>query len=109
MYNKLLHVAGVCSAKELSGIDHGDWQDASASVGDHALQAAVAGGVVTFVHAAAGMQEKLKQAVMPCTKDTAAGRVHQDSVAASESKENRSPVGLQHKETIDDVTCLELE
>ena len=105
----LLCVAGVCAAKGLSGVDHGNWQDASADVQDHALQAAVAGGVVTFVHAAAGMQEKLKQDVIPSTKDTAAGMVQQDSVADSGSKENKSPGGLQHKEPIDDVTCLELE
>ena len=76
---------------------------------DHALQAAVAGGVVTFVHAAPGMQEKLKQDVVPSTKGTAAGWVQQDSAVDSESKENRSPGGLLHKEAIDDVTCLELE
>ena len=90
-------------------MDHGDWQDASARVEDHALKAAVAGGVVTFVHAATGMQEKLKQDVVPSTKGTSAGWVQQDSAADSDSKENRSPGGLQHKKTIDDVTCLELE
>ena len=93
----------------MSGSDHGDWQDACASVDDHALQAAVADGVVTFVHAAAGMQDKLKQDVSPSIKDIAAGRVQQDNVADSENKENRSPGDLQHEKTIDDVTCLELE
>ena len=55
------------------------------------------------------MQDKLKQDVIPSTKDTAASTVQQDSVADSKSKENRSPGGLQHEQTIDDVTCLELE
>lgn len=126
---KLPHFAGASAAKGLSGIDHGDWQDASASVEDHALQAAVADGVVTFVHAAAGMQEKQKQdGSSAAAGDTVVGSLQQDSVAGSESKENRNPGGVQqdivaesdttnnrspgsvqHAESIDDVTCLELE
>ena len=88
-------------------IDHGAWQDASASVEDLALQAAVADGVVTFVHAAAGVQDKLKQDAMPSMKDDAASNVQQASV--TESQENRTPGGVQRVESIDDVTCLELE
>ena len=50
-------------AKGLSGVATADWQDASASVQDAALQAAIADGVVTFVHAAQSVskQEQLKQ------------------------------------------------
>lgn len=125
---KLPRFAGACAAKVLSGIDHGDWQDASASVKDHALQAAVADGIVTFVHAAAGMQEKQKQDGTSAAANTVVGSVQQDSVAGCGSKENRNPGGVQqdmvaesetktnrgpgsvqHVEDIDDVTCLELE
>lgn len=96
---------------------------------DHALQAAVADGVVTFVHAAAGMQEKQKQdgtsaaatdtvvgsaqqgpvAGLESKENRSPGGVQQDIVAESETKKNRDPGSVQHEQNIDDVTCLELE
>lgn len=103
--------AGKSAAKGLPSIDHGDWQDASASVEDHALQAAVADGVVTFVHAAAGMQDKLKQDSTPSTDDIddEAGIGGLQQASETDSQENNCPGGVQRVESIDDVTCLELE
>lgn len=101
--------AGKSAAKGLPSIDHGAWQDASASVEDHALQAAVADGVVTFVHSAAGMQDKLKQDSTPRTDYDAAGIESWQQASETDSQKNKGPAGVQHVESIDDVTCLELE
>lgn len=106
---KLPDRAGKFAAKSLSSIDHGDWQDASASVEDHALQAAVADGVVTFVHAAAGMQDKLEQDPIPSAQHTAPGNVGLQQASGREGQENTSPGDGQHVQSFDDVTCLELE
>ncbi|KAL3144372.1 hypothetical protein ABBQ32_004125 [Trebouxia sp. C0010 RCD-2024] len=100
---------GKSAAKGLPSIDHGAWQDASASVEDHALQAAVADGVVTFVHSAAGMQDKLKQDSTPRTDYDAAGIESWQQASETDSQKNKGPAGVQHVESIDDVTCLELE
>ena len=93
-------------AKELPGIDQGDWQDASASITDFALEAAVADGVVSFVNATTGMQDKEKQGAFPGIKDSTSG---DEQHSSANSKENVSPGPGQQVENIDDVTCLELE
>ncbi|KAL0049394.1 hypothetical protein WJX82_001168 [Trebouxia sp. C0006] len=105
-------------AKGLSGINEGEWEDASASLDDHALQAAVADGVVTFVHAAAGMQNKLHHDAANGTATDASDDAacstssgQHDPMQKNEdldSKENKRPVAADH-DSVDDVTCLELE
>ena len=79
------------------------------------MQAAVADGVITFVHVAAGMQNKLRQ-------DVATGTATDDAACSTPSdqhdpmqknedldrKENKRPVAGD-QESIDDVACLELE
>ena len=84
-----------------------EWQDASAAVTDFALQAAVADGVVSFVHSAAGMQEKLKHSRMACMDDNKAGSLQHEGSAGS--KENENPADADDNMCIDDVTCLELD
>ena len=100
---------GTSAAKGLPSIDEGYWQDASASMEDTALQAAVADGVVTFVHAAAGMQDKLKQEPTPSTQHDATGIESLQQARGTGTQENLGPGGVQHVESIDDVGCLELE
>ncbi len=113
MTNKLsefMTFTGSSLAKGLSGIDHEDWQDASNSLEDFALQAAVADGVVSFVHAAAGMQDKLKQEAVTGTEGGASSA--QDTVTEQAqqmtSKENKVPAVAAENST-DDVECLDLE
>ena len=82
------------------------------------MQAAVADGVITFVHVAAGMQNKLHQDVATGTatdaSDDAAGSTpsgQHDPIQKNEdldSKANKRPVPAD-QESIDDVACLELE
>ena len=99
--------AGLSIAKELPGIDQEDWQDASARVTDSPLQAAVADGVVSFVHATNGMQDKEKPGAFPGMKKSTSGNQQQSSTA--DSKENLSPEPAKQNASIDDVSCLELE
>ena len=92
-------------AKGLSSLGSADWQDASPNVEDAALQAAIADGVVTFVHAAAGKQEQLQ----PCAELDAIGNTKGakskfDEQEAQDSKENTGPVS-----SADGGDCLELE
>lgn len=102
--------AGSGDAKGLC-VDYEVWQDASASVQDFALRAALAGGVVSFVHAASGVQHKLKQDGLPCVlpedKGMPSGSMQQPSYG--ESKENRSPGHCGIRQSVDDVSCLELD
>jgi hypothetical protein len=82
------------------------------------LQAAVADGVVTFVHADAGMQNKLQHDAASGTStdasNDAAGSMpinQHDPTKKNEdldSKENKRPVAAD-QDSIDDVACLELE
>ena len=103
--------AGSSLAKGLTSTDQGDWQDASASLDDYALQAAVADGVVSFVHAAAGLQGKLQQDVVPGRHVEGSTSIDQDDVVSDDylsSKENETPAAATEN-TVDDVACLELE
>ena len=98
-------------AKGLASTDQGDWQDASSSLDDYALQAAVADGVVTFVHAAAGLQDKVQQDVVNCVHEEGSKSIDQDDVMSDDylsSKENETPAAATEN-TVDDVACLELE
>ena len=82
------------------------------------MQAAVADGVVTFVHAAAGMQNKLHHDAANGTATDASDDAacstssgQHDPMQKNEdldSKENKRPVAADH-DSVDDVTCLELE
>ena len=93
--------AGSSLANGLSSIGSADWQDASPNVEDAALQAAIADGVVTFVHAAAGKQEQLQQCAEPdAVENTVGAKPKFDEQEAQDSKENTSADG---------VDCLELE
>ena len=78
----------------------------------------MADGVITFMHAAAGMQNKLHHdeatGTSTATSDDAACSTPSDQphpVQKSEdldSKENKRPVAAD-QDSIDDVACLELE
>ena len=104
---KLLGFYAGLPAKGLSGIDQEDWQDASATVQDSALQAAVAAGAVTFVHSAAGMQDKVKQDALDNPTDAKSDNMPQHASNA----EGKEIASLDDVKTgsIDDVTCLELD
>lgn len=103
--------AGSSLAKGLASTDQGDWQDASASLDDYALQAAVANGVVSFVHTAAGLQGKLQQDASLETHAEGDTPADPDDAVSDEylsSKENETPAAATEN-TVDDVACLELE
>lgn len=75
----------------------------------------MADGVVTFVHADAGMQNKLQHDAASGTStdasNDAAGSMPIDQMQKNEdldSKENKRPVAAD-QDSIDDVACLELE
>lgn len=82
------------------------------------MQAAVADGAITFVHAAAGMQNKLHHDASTGTSTDASDDAacstpsdQHDSMQKNEdldSKENRWPV-VADQDSIDDVACLEIE
>lgn len=110
--------AGSSFAEKLPDMDQEEWQDASGSLADFALQAAVADGVVSFVHTAAGMQDKLQQdapvagASLDDKQDALAGadstayirhNILNEQGQMMNGKENHRPAAA------DDVSCLELE
>ena len=102
--NMLTGSAGSSLAKGLSSIGSADWQDASPNVEDTALQAAIADGIVTFVHAAACKQEQLQTCAEPDATESTAGAKSKFGEQAQDGKENTSPVS-----NADGVDCLELE
>ncbi len=78
----------------------------------------MADGVITFVHAAAGMQNKLHHDAATSTSTDASDDAacsmpsdQHDPMQKNEdldSKENKRPVAAD-QDSIDDVACLELE
>lgn len=71
----------------------------------------MADGVVSFVHAAAGLQGKLQQDVVPGRHVEGSTSIDQDDGVSDDylsSKENETAAAATEN-TVDDVACLELE